>query len=363
MNLLDDGVLERVYRLGISPIFVATITFSVIWLSAVSAQAIAYTVQVIALSDEVRALQLQGELAAQGHPAYLLTVPTPQGRVYRLRVGAFANRAAAAQYAAAMPSVGDSEPTPALAESIPQNLIPLAPELVGRYPLSGVALSLVAWREGLALRAQRSDTLQEADYQEADYRVVGGPSFSAWRASPQDDGTILRVTSLPLWPEDYKAAAQTERDAFAETVLAEVAADLELMPEQVSRFAFDGEPPFLVVAERFNPEIGERTRLRALGQPASVLSTNGPELQWLSDAEAPDLTEVVVLEVGLENKGQAEVVGESWRAVPDGDYTRLESLNEQKTWRAVAGRPLWAGSQVLVTLSGDDAFVYWFVER
>ena len=303
---------------------------------------------------------MQSELAAQGHPAYLLTTPTERGKVYRLRVGAFANREAAVQYAASMPSLGDSDPGPALAESIPQNLIPLTPELVDRLPVIETSLSVLAWQEKLALRSASSQTIQEAEY-----RVVGGPSFSAWRAFPQRDGTVIRVHSRSLWPETYETASEEERAAFADASISELAAELGLSFEQVSSFAFEGEPPFLAVVEQFDPQTGERKRLQALGQPLRGLGEDGPELQWFGDDEVPSLSHPEPLfELGAEGEGQGgTTLLENWRAVTDGDYTRLESLDGQKTWRAVAGNPLWAGSDILITQDDEDVLVYRFLTR
>ena len=119
-----------------------------------------YTVQVVAVSSQDRALSLVSDLTRQGYPAYLLTVPTPQGLVYRIRVGAFANRAAAARYADALPSLGDSRPTPALAENIPAGLSPLAPALTGAYRLEAVSVQILPWRDGVALRVQPKDATQ-----------------------------------------------------------------------------------------------------------------------------------------------------------------------------------------------------------
>ena len=325
--------------------------------SFTSAQDIAYTVQVIALSDEVRALQMQSDLAAQGHPAYLLTVPAEQGTVYRLRVGAFANREAAAHYAEGMPSLGDSDPSPALAESIPQHLIPLLPELIQRLPVAESSLSVTTWQDTFALKSANPQTFEEATY-----TVIDGPTFTAWRAFPQADGSIIRVHSLSLWPEAYEVASDAERSAFTETVISEVAAQLGLSTEQVSSFTFDAEPPFLVMVEQFDPKTGERKWLPALGQPLSDLGANGPDLQWFGEAptlNAPD----VLFESGSENVSQPLVLSEGWRAVADSDYTRLESLDGQKSWRAVAGRPLWAGANVLVTQAGQDVLVYRFLTR
>lgn len=335
-----------------------TLLMSLTLVSQMSAQDIGYTVQVMALSDELKALQLQSDLAAQGHPAYLLTVPTEQGTVYRLRIGSFANREAAVQYAKEMTPLADSEPSPALAESIPQHLIPLAPELILSLPLAESSLQVMAWRDGLVLRNARSQTLSQAEY-----TVIDGPTFKAWRAFPQSDGTGVRVYSRPLWPDDFERVTEDERAAFAAGIISELATELGLSAEQVSSFTFEGEPPFLVVAEQFNELTGERNLLKALGQPLSELGPKGPDLQWFAD-EGVTLTEPEPLfDLAFADASQELLLLDSWRAVADGDYTRLESLDGQKTWRAVAGRPLWAGGDILIADNGDDVLVYRLLTR
>lgn len=334
------------------------VSFLVAVIGLVQAQGISYTVQMIAVSDEARALRLRGELAEQGYPAYLLTVPTPQGPVYRLRVGAFANRDAAARYAEHMPSVGDSVPAPALAESIPQGLIPLEPELLGSFDLKEMSVKLLPWREGMVLRAQALTANREALY-----KVVGGPAFSAWRAVPESSG-FIRVRSLGLWPEGHTNLSETERAASAEAVLTDVAAELGLTPEQVASFAFAGEPPFLGVLERVNLATGESTLLRALGQPASGLDGDGPDLRWLGGTEPLKLEDPAVL---FEPRPDSETppvwAGDGWQARVDGEYTELHAEASQKSWRAVVGRPVWAMGSVLVTISEDEALVYHLVTR
>jgi hypothetical protein len=105
-----------------------------------------------------------------------------QGDVYRVRVGAFANRAAAARYAAAMPEVAGARPVPALAEAIPAGIMPLAPRVLWDGPVAGADLRVVPWPDGLALRRQAFDPLRQASYalvQGAEVRTV-----QAWRVAP-----------------------------------------------------------------------------------------------------------------------------------------------------------------------------------
>ena len=72
-------------------------------LTLASAQSIAYTVQVVALSDQEAALGIQTDLLREGFPAYVVRSTSDQGDVFRVRVGAFADRASTLLYASGMP--------------------------------------------------------------------------------------------------------------------------------------------------------------------------------------------------------------------------------------------------------------------
>ena len=325
-------------------------------------QAISYTVQVAAVSDETQALRLRSELAAQGFPAYLLTVPTSEGLVYRLRVGAFADREAAAQFAAAMPRVGGSTPTPALAESIPGGLIPLEPDLLGAYDLKEVTVQVLPWQKGIAVRSQPVGLGGQARYTLT--LPSGLHEFGAWRAAPGEDGGFTRVYSLPLWSADWREQSAAERDSYLQTVLANIAADFDLTVAQVAAFTFTeaSEIPFLVLVERTD-ETGQVTRLRALGQPGKGLTPAGPELQWFQDEQVsiPPLTPLFVPR-GADDL-QERVAGDGWEAGASGSYTELRLPTSQNAWRAVAGLPLWAQQDLLLTADKGEVFVYHFVER
>ena len=325
-------------------------------------QGISYTVQVAAVSDETQALRLRGELAAQGFPAYLLTVPTSEGLVYRLRVGAFADREAAARFAAAMPTIGGSAPTPALAESIPGGLLPLEPELLGVYDLKEITVQVLPWQGGLAVRSQPVGLGGQAFY------TLVLPDevlrFGAWRAAPDDDGGFTRVYSLPLWPDNWREQSAAERDRYLQTVLANIAADFDLTLAQVAAFTFTeaSEIPFLVLVERTD-ETGETTRLRALGQPGKGLTPAGPELQWFQEerVDIPPLTPLFAPQ-GADDL-QERVAGAGWEAGASGSYTELRLPTSSNAWRAVAGLPLWARQDLLLTADAGEVLVYHFVER
>ncbi len=183
--------------------------------STAQAQAIAFTVQAIAVSEQAAALDLSRALLRDGFPAYVVRSTGGQGDVYRVRVGAFANRAAAVRYAASMPDVGGARPVPALAEVIPDGVMPQAPRVLWQGPASDVDLHLAPWPgEGIALRIQSVGAPREATYvlvQAGDVRTV-----AAWRAVPlavRPEPTGVELLDVPF--VDLTGAAE-EADASAE---------------------------------------------------------------------------------------------------------------------------------------------------
>jgi SPOR domain len=426
--------------------------------------AISYTVQVVAFSDEPRAKRAQAELAEQGYPAYLLLVPTAQGQVYRIRVGAFANRAAAALFATAMPSVEGSTPSPALAEGgVPQGFIPLEPALLGQYDLATTLVQVFPWpvtqsatpdatpqqasdgsstataasteqtsspsepainsatteptssseessngttatsssntpanettaneasttnentqpahdgttsaaqatptetSEGtnqpiIAIRVQPRDATQPAHYR------IGGLEFDAWKAAPTEDGWIVRVRSQSVWPENWQNASEAERDQFRETVLANVASDLDLTPQQVEPFVFELEnkAPFVILVERFNSETQQVERLRAIGQPRPNetnlgLRSDGPSTFFGEKVEVASPDTSSVFEPSSASQASSELVGNGWQASADEAYVNL-TVNG-KTWRAANGQPVWASGDLLISIYENQVLIYQF---
>ena len=347
--------------------------------------AISYTVQVAALSDEDAALALQQSLRQEGYPAYLVSVPSESGTIFRLRVGAFADRAAAQTYAETMRGVGGTAPVPALAEGIPAELFPLEPTLLARYDDAPdmVDLTITPWGEGAALRAQGHF---EGEPFIAEYRVLregaDAATFEAWRAAPQGASeSVLRTYNLSLWPGGEEMS-EGEREAFAEARLEEIARSLELTPEQVRPYLLL-EPgrgaPYLVLAEQFalgpdeapsaatggvsggaaSPSPGRTSeRYRALGNPAERMPPGGPDLTWFNrappegfPAELPEPLfdlETAFTEDELVREPRT-LSGDGWSAAAQGDYTQL-SLGDRR-WRAVVGYPLWAGGDYLLVYS------------
>lgn len=349
-----------------------------------AAQGISYTVQVAALSEQGSAEALRRTLREAGYPAYLVSVPGEAQTVYRLRVGAFADREAAQTYAAAMRGVGGTVPVPALAEGIPPDLIPLEPSFVARYPFftDRTRLEVVPWGDAAALRVQG---FFEAEPLQATYRVLqdalAAAPFSAWRAAPapndpsgaatRQTAVAERVTNLPLFAEgEVVTLPDGGLTETGQARLAEAAEALGLTPEQVQPYIFY-EPgrgaPFLVVAERFDPVTRTGGRYPALGNPGTGrLAPPGPSLTWFgrSAPEAfPDtLTEPLFALSSLVQGGRVvppagvRVAGQGWEARRDGQFTALTVGD--RSWRALVGQPLWAGNDFLLVYAAQEVVLY-----
>ncbi len=356
------------------------LTFILVLLTLLLGQqglAISYTVQVVALSDQEASLDLQRRLVAEGYPAYLVRVPTESGVVFRLRVGAFANRDAALDFAKAMQLVDGSVPIPALAEGIPTGLIPLEPELITNYPFIPdiTKLEVIPWQDSLALRFQGSF---ETSPLEAEYRILKGDlakrSFNAWRALATED-SVDRVFNFGLWPENFSELSEEELEEFQNNLLDTIAGSFSLNSEQLRSYRIF-QPgtglPTLILAERFSLSTAQRQRYAAVG---NLLGRNmpptGPELVWLGQAEPegfPNETPAAIFEpfslLGddpenprLPEPSQLSLQGNGWTASADGSFTRVQ-LEEGKSWRAVAGYPLWAFADFLLVYREGQLALY-----
>ncbi len=365
------------------PVLLALVALALL---AQEARAISYTVQVIAVSDQDTALSLQKELVDKGYPAYLVRVPGGGSTFYRVRVGAFADRDAAVNFARALKKSEGDAPVPALAEGIPLGLFPLEPDLVASYPYapSSSQLTVIPWGEGRALRFQEHATGGPA---EAQYRIlspdVAGQPFTAWRAAPaQDDqeGLVNRVYELNLYPDDAGEQSQAQLQSYAERLEAAVAKSLGLTTGQLRPYEFTRSAsglPYLVLAERFNPQTGERQRLPALGNPeGQTASAAGPELTWFDQAPPAGFPRRLVGQLFTPEKilgshpetGEAaqsdpeSLVGDGWTASADGGYTRVTLADSDKSWRIVAGYPLLAYHSFLLVYDQQKILLYSLIE-
>jgi hypothetical protein len=271
----------------------------VAWLGTpAAAQGIAYTVQAIAVSEQQTAIDLSRGLLREGYPAYVVRSTGGQGDVYRVRVGAFANRAAALRYAEAMPAVGGARPVPALAEAIPQGIMPWAPRVLWQIAWMGEEVRVLRWPgEGVAIRTQARSPVQEATYtlvQAGETRTV-----DAWRLVP----LAIAPDALGADEIDVPFVDLTLPDpASTETVVpeAEVAPEPEAEPvavalpeaqaevEQVAEPAAEPEAASPVEASTAEEDGGEPAEGDAGGgagddtpapdASAGALDTVGPEV-------------------------------------------------------------------------------------
>ncbi len=367
LNTLLNHVTRHAVLLALSSFFLSYQT--------ASAQAISYTVQVAALSDQTSAESLRRTLRDEGYPAYLVSVPGDVQTIYRLRVGAFADRDGAQAYASAMRGVGGTVPVPALAEGIPPDLIPLEPRFVARYSVSPFErLEVVPWGDAAALRTQgrfENEPLL-AIYRVLTPKLALSP-FAAWRAAPLPDAApadanvALRVTNLPLFApeEDVPGGALS---ATGRARLLEAAEALGLGEAQIRPYIFY-EPgrgaPFLVVAERFDPVSKTGGRYPALGKPGDTLKAAGPDLTWFGTSPPEmfpkTLPDPLFSLSSLVQQGRLEpptgvLGGGGWQAVADGRYTVLSEGSRR--WRAVVGQPLWAGGDFLLVYARPRIVLY-----
>jgi hypothetical protein len=380
------------------------------------AQAINYTVQVVALSDSDAALVIVNDLLRQGYPAYAVRSTSTQGAVFRVRVGAFANRQAALHYAEAMPDVGGGRPVPALAEAIPPGITPLAPRLLLQEDVSGREARLLALPGGvLALRLQWRVPLRQAEY--VTFRAGVVERVNAWQLVESQDGVRLRVRDLPLWPDAWQQESADVRQGYLNNLVALIADRLGVGVAEVmaGKYVPPGdEVPRLIVVERVVLGAADGPELLGLGLPASGMTPSGPiaylgidpgllpavpesarldlasrsvtgtlaEATWsgvltggaASGAEAageaePEPVDEAPVQAAQSAPAQAvgEVLGAGWSAVPDGKFVRITVLPTDggpvSSWRACVGTPLWSDGQHLLALHNGVLLVYDFLPR
>lgn len=344
-------------------------------LLASPALAISYTVQVAALSDQQSAIELRRRLIAEGYEAYLVSVQTEQGVIFRLRVGAFANRAAAVSFAGRMPPLGGATPVPALAEDIPAGLFPLKPKLIASYPFR--ELAIIPWAEGRAIRFQADLATGPTD---AEYRVLRadlvGKPFRAWRAHPQADSWLTRVYNFPLWPTNHRDLSAEAREAFERDVLTALAGNLGLSITALETYVIrQGEVPFVVRAERRHLYSDEAIPYPALGiPPPGIMPRAGPELTWFGRSPPEGFPTGLPVPVfhphavlgrhpaeNLPHLEGLQLTGVGWYAQADDGFTRISDFASGKSFRAIAGFPLWAFDEFLLIYLDEQLDLYWLL--
>lgn len=249
--------------------------FSLSFMVATAQQA-HYTVQVVALSDRQAAVNTVEEMLRQGYPAYAVRSHSSEGDVFRVRVGAFGNRAAALLYAEAMPQVAGGQPVPALAEAIPQGITPLVAKLLLTRDLAGLEATLVLVGGVPALRTQQRDPLKPAEYAVMRGDVV--ELVHAWLLFEDADGTRFVVRDMVLWPETWQDESDDVLKGYENTLISLVAETLALDDATVAnaRYGASSEsPPRLIVVERSAPGATGGPELLGLGLPQLGMSKSG----------------------------------------------------------------------------------------
>lgn len=388
------------------------------------AQGIAFTVQVIAVSDQAAALELTTDLLRQGFPAYVVRSTGGQGTVYRVRVGAFANRSAAVRYAAAMPDVAGSRPIPALAEDIPQGVMPWAPRVLWQGPFEDVEVRVAPWPgEGMALRLQTLDPLAQAQVllvqagevrhlaawrvaplavrppARAEAQLAGpagasdaaadgaapepGPPAEAngadpYRGEAEPKGEGPAVTPIdgppeaalwllrdrPLWPATWREDSDEVRAAFAASTLQLVAAGAGLPVaalEPASTRRGDEPPPILVVVEVTDRNGRDAGDVRAVGDAGAALDASGPQpLPGSDPLWWPPAALGDVVDVAAPAAGPFATPQGVLTA--DAPFVRLAG-DSDVGWRVVAGTPLWSDGRHLLLRDGAELVLVDFQPR
>lgn len=324
-----------------------------------AAQAIAYTVQVVAVSDQSQAFSLIRELGVDGYPAYATRATTEQGDVVRVRVGGFANRAAALLYADTMPDfpAAGNRPLPALADNIPPGVMPFEPRLLVDEAVT--ELTLLDWPDQLAVE------FPAAAGEPHTYRLVkdgAAVDFRAWLAWPDEDGLVLRFRDQPLWPEEWAEldadALQREQNAQLDFIAAHLEVDADRLEAAVSER--DGRP-VLVVLERFNPwlslDVGQ-----LLAVSVSAAEAEGSLTAQLLGTEAPS-PELDVLAELHSDLPVTELETDQWLLRFDDPFMVQSVPGGSRTWRAAVGAPLWTDGTFVLARHQGRLLIYDFVER
>jgi SPOR domain len=303
----------------------------VLFLCLTPVWAISYTVQLFASSDESKASQLQAQLADQGYKAYLLRVPTAQGQVYRIRVGAFANRAAAALFAQVLPSVEGSTPSPALVEGGESpGFIPLQPALLGQYDVATTLVQIFPWPVVESAVPEMAPQQAGEDSSEAGAATTEdlGPTTSEASAEDQSgtssgEAQASGPTAEPL-PE---TASSSDEAATSETTE-------EPTPEATGQSSNDTE----VVAQA-NPDESSGNEAQQAAQPVMAIRV-----------QPRDASEQARYRVG-------SLEFEAWRAIPLGDgwILRVRSFSVwPEDWQTASEEERNQYREtVLANLSGD----------
>ena len=325
-------------------------------LGSAAAQGIAYTVQVVAVSDQAQAFSLLRELGVAGYPAYATRTATESGDVVRVRVGGFGNRAAALLYAEAMPDfpVPGSRPLPALADNIPPGIMPYQPRLLFDTDLED--FTILEWNDGVAVLEPPAERGPATFHVFADGQAV---TFTAWEAWPDPDGLVLRYRDLPLWPADWQdlpgEVLAREVQTQVEFLAARLGADAERIGQAVR---LRGDVPAVVVLERFNPVLNPD-----VGQLLGVTVPESGGSRWRGELVGED-EPAGRPEVLLEVTGPLEprdLETEEFTLTRDGPFMRQSVPGEDGSWLLAAGAPLWTDGSIVLAGHEGRFLLYDFV--
>lgn len=313
---------------------------------------LSYTVQVVAVSDQEQAFTMLRELAVQGFPAYTTRAATAQGDVLRVRVGGFANRAAALLYARTMTELPllTGEPLPALAENIPAGIMTVVPRLLLQEPVQ--QLELLAWGDAVAVRSD-SDL----------YTLFGGNTTVQFRADGawrEPDGLVLRLRELVLTGNGWENEPATLRDTFVTSRLDSMAAtlglDMNLMRAAV-RETSEGHKA-VTVLERFNPFLNLE-----IGQLLAVCTPVDCESGRLEGVMTELPEETVLLDTLTLPEPLTVVQGNGWTITSDGPWMLQNTPGSERSWRAAVGTPVWSDGERVLALHQDQLLLYEFITR
>jgi hypothetical protein len=327
-----------------------------VFLSLTPAWAISYTVQLFASSDQSRASQLQEQLAGQGYPAYLLSVPTAQGQVYRIRVGAFANRAAAALFAEVLPSVEGSTPSPALAEGgVLPGFIPLQPALLGQYDVETTLVQIFPWP---VVESGVPETPQESS-QDAVTENVGTENVGTENVGTENVGTgnPVETTEDSSTEETSTTTVQTTSSTDESQPSDEASSDLSTEAGNTGDDSVDSSSGETTSSEQNSLEDAEETtgtnevaQGNSPDETTNAGTENGAEPAVVVRVQPKDASEQAHYRIG-------DLEFDAWRAAPldDGWILRVRSFSVwPEDWQTASEvERAQYRETVLANLSGD----------
>jgi len=307
-----------------------------------------YTVQVAALSDQDAAIDMSTALLRDGFPAYVVRAEGAAGSVFRVRAGAFGDRASAERYAEAMAGATGTEPRPALAEAIPSGILPLAPTRWFRAE-PGQHAVLIEWGDGGV--AARLGPKEQAGR----YVLPDGSSFVAWWARSRSQGGRSEVAEMVLDGDATSDDAPSVREALFRQRMRLVADRAGLDADRVEALAVRGEPGDrrLVVWRVVSGRQGAEDAVMGVALAATT-PTSRAASDWLGEVPPdPGPPLLVVAGPGAVAGNEADepapagdVAGDGWVARPDGPWTVLEVGTT--AWRALVGAPRGALGELLI---------------